>query len=447
MNMDLLTGGAFHEGVNHLLLGSNVDEAVGRTLEGYGAWKGYWPQVKSVGLALEAGEDASYVYYEQAALIEALIRGYDYFALPQIKERFEIVEAERDESAIFSLQTTVPLLNTSTGKFELYNPPGKQFDLVWGMRGDALLMDKDTLGLYILSLKTKKVWKPVHDEEQNRRDMQGMSEIATVEQRLGRWQKILDEIKEDTKDFTFKFRMDKVKEWGEQIPSWFFERWKSGAAPLIDAVKMEFALKGIRKEYPEGSGRYTYFNPLIRPFKKAEDLSPVISKRTALKAISLGQLPYAIKWNFQDDLGGNHTLGKGWRSTSIWEDIGVKEWMGILAHESIQGFDPGYGIQQQFVLPMEYYRNEEDIDRWKRTILYEERRLAKGRQEVFQVLGQPGFEEKLDEHFPMHPDYPTDCYYCQFKGLCYGSKGYMYDPLSSLTVEPRTPNHDAEKEI
>jgi hypothetical protein len=429
MNMDLLTGGAFHEGINHLLLGSNVDEAVGRTLEGYGKWKGYWPQVKSVGLALEAGEDASYVYYEQAALIEALIRGYDYFALPQIKERFEIVEAERDESAIFTLGSREE------------NDPILGFDLVWGMRGDALLMDKDTLGLYILSLKTKKVWKPVHDEEQNRHDMQGMSEIATVEQRLGRWQKIMDEAQAGT---MIPVPVEKIT---ETVPRWFVDRYSSGASPFIDAVKMEFALKGTRKEYPEGSGKYTYFNPLIRPFKKTEDLGPV--RMTKNKQLMAGMMPYALQWNFKDDMGGNHTLGKGWRSTPIWEEgqIGVKEWMGILAHESIQGFDPGYGIQQQFVLPMEYYRNEEDIDRWKRTILYEERRLAKGRQDVFNVLGQPGFEEKLDEHFPMHPDYPTDCYYCQFKGLCYGSKGYMYDPLSSLTVEPRTPNHLAETSI
>src|SRR5690348_4947653 len=122
LNIDLTQGLTFHEGVNQLLTGAGVDEAVGRALEGYGDWKGYWPLVKSRGLFLADNEDASYVYHEQAALAEALIRGYALVMLPALVDRYEIVEAEMDEAAEFDLDG---------------------FRLIWGGRTDALLVDKD----------------------------------------------------------------------------------------------------------------------------------------------------------------------------------------------------------------------------------------------------------------------------------------------------------------
>jgi len=108
MDMNLLLGAAFHAGIEVLLRNAMehsedrpdlwdmvTDDAVKMALEGDGDWQGYWPQVKSVGLSLEPEEDASYVYYEQAALVEALIRAYAVFVLPQVLDRFTVVDVER----------------------------------------------------------------------------------------------------------------------------------------------------------------------------------------------------------------------------------------------------------------------------------------------------------------------------------------------------------------
>lgn len=398
LDMNLVVGGAFHEGINHILTGSSVDEAVGRALEGYQHWGGYWPMVKSRGLILDPQEDASYVAWEQASMVEALIRGYAYAVLPRLRERFEIVEAERDEHAVFTLG---------------------DFNLIWGMRGDALLMDKDTLELYILSLKTKKEWYGVKDEKVNRYDMQGLSETATVDQRLQRWHKALEEAGNNPVH--------------ENIPDWFKDRYKTGASPVISAVKMEYALKGRRSEYPKGSGRWSYSNPLIRPWKKDDNL---------------GRAQYAFLYEFQDEAGGNHRLGKGWNRINIWEDMGVKAWVEYLASAELQGRPVGEGITQQFVLPMEYYRNEDDMAVWQRQRLYEERRIAKGKSEVLAARGTPEFEDKLDEHFPMFSNYPTNCTYCEFEDICHsGIKAYLLDPMASQKFTPRVPNHRAELEI
>lgn len=419
LDMNLVVGGAFHAGIQELLdyeeAKSNghcsrtqleiVEDSVGIALNGDATsdWPGYWPLVKSQGLIITEKEDAYYVYHEQGALIEALIRGYAAFVLPQLLDRFYIVEVEREE----------------VGRFG-----DDKFTLVFGGRADALLMEKDSNDLYVLSLKTTKEWdKRLKDS--GREDMQGMSETAIVEQRLKAWHDLLDS--------------------GQgllAVPEWFIKRYSTGALPQIMGVKMEYAMKGRRAEEPYGSGVYKYSNPLIRPWKKADDL---------------GDDRYAFKYEFKDEFGGNHRLGKGWNRVNIWEDIGVKKWIEILSTQSIQGFDPMLGISNSFILPEDYFRNQQDIDRWERGIVEQERRIAGaveginqargGSQEVQEnpsdTLGR--VQNEIDRHFPLYGkscNYPTAC---QFKGICYGPDSYLHDPLSAGFI-PREPNHPTEVE-
>jgi len=404
LDMNLLTGSCFHTGVECLLHGDKVDYAV------EGALVEYWPLVKSQGLILEDSEDAGYVAYEQAALIEALIRGYAAFVLPQLLERFQVVEVEREEMATFSI-------------------PG--FDLKFGARVDALLMEKESLDLYALSLKTAKEWGK-KDDESARHDMQGLSETRVLEQRLGRWQQCLDEAQaQGLQDYL------KLSPY-EGIPQWFYDRWATGAPPTLMGVKMEYALKGRRAEEPKGSGRWCYSNPLIRPWKKADDL---------------GGESYAFRYEFKDPMGGNHRLGKGWNRVNIWEDMGVKEWIERLATQEIQGFSPGVGIASQFVLPIEYYRNEEDMERWERQVVHQEHRVADGVDSLRLIMNRDALnyssqevENALDEHFPMHTkacDWPTKCPY---QVVCFGPKAYLMDPMSSGLFQIREPNHCTELE-
>ena len=64
-----------------------------------------------------------YVYYEQASLIEAFIRGYAAFVLPQLIDRFEVVEVEREDLGTFKVS-------------------GSETIVKFGMRWDALLLEK-----------------------------------------------------------------------------------------------------------------------------------------------------------------------------------------------------------------------------------------------------------------------------------------------------------------
>jgi hypothetical protein len=439
--MNLLLGSAFHAGIECLLYYSmchpanpmpdqeEIDNAVDYCLNGGKDWGGYWPQVKSIGLSLEPEEDASYVYYEQAALVEALVRAYAIFVLPQVLDRFQVVDVEREERADFSI-------------------PG--FTLHFLARVDGILLDKSTGEIFILSLKTAKEWGKREDDSA-RHDMQGLSETRVVEQRLAKWHEALTEIQAQTPDYFQDGRLtqrDYTQIWGElSIPYWFIGRFLAGAPPTVSGVIMQYALKGRRENSPKGSGKYCFNNALIRPWKKADDLN-------------FGGA-YAIRYEFQDSMGGNHRLGKGWNRVNIWEDMGVKKWIDLVASAEIQGFGPGSAIAAQFILPIEYFRNTEDMDRWERQVVAQEFRVARGRRRVSkEILGYydtpegkkeaytpKEFEEALDVEFPMHTracDWPTKC---SFQEVCFGPKAYLHDPLSSGLYTIRTANHPAEEKI
>lgn len=408
LNPDLVIGSGFHTGIENLLLGKSVDEAVDAAIEGTTDEPGFWPLVKSQGLILGDLEDASYVYREAAALIEAFIRAYAKWNLPVLQSRFEIVEVEREDESRFIL-------------------PDDSFTLRWGSRVDALLMEKDTLDLYALSLKTTREYGPRSIASASH-DMQGLSEIAAVDQRLRRWAARIDEATGDE---------------GETIPKWFIDRHVAGASPHVLGVKMEYALKGLRLESPKGSGQWYYNNALIRPWKKTDDLDSMPTRRRNITS-SFGS-PYAISYEFQDDLGGNHRLGKGWNRINIWEDMGVKAWIDYVAEEEIQSFRPGTLLENTFVLPEEYFRNDDDIIRWEKRVLYQEKRVLEGREKLKEVAGTSAFEDVLDEYFEPHSgacDYPTRC---TFQEICFGPKAYLHNPIGSGLYTIREANHKTEE--
>lgn len=412
LDMNLLLGSTFHAGIEILLKGAQggftgefmepfIEEAVDYALNGGGGWTGYWPSVKTMGLQLESTEDASYVYYEQAALAEALIRGYAAFVLPQLLDRFQVVDVEREE----------------VGSFVSGN-----YTLRFGARVDGILLEKDTLNIYVLSLKTAKEWGK-RDDDSARHDMQGLSECRVVEQRLQAWHKDLEA--EPLEKLTGAECTPRV----DHVPDWFIKRFLAGGPPLVTGVKMEFALKGRRENSPKGSGTYKYNNPLIRPWKKADDL---------------GGAGYAISYEFTDPMGGNHRLGKGWNRVNIWEDMGVKAWIEYVSKHEIQGFERGTALMNQFVLPVEYFRNADDMDRWERQVVAQEHRIEEGKQRLLPQLNAAEFEHRLDEEFPMHTkacDWPTKC---SFQEVCFGPAAYLHDPISSMLYQIRVPNHITE---
>jgi len=351
---------------------------------------GYDDLIYKRGLNIEQGGEIQFTYQEQRALIEAMIRAYAIRKLPLLLEEFDVLEVEREDE--FKLgRVLVPRLQ---GPFMVYRSDGTpdvvdEGPLVWMSRADGLLRRKADGDLYVLSYKTTGDWDN-RKEAENSHDMQGLSESAGIESRLG--------------------------------------------AGTIMGVKMEFLLKGSRLKN-KVNNRYEQYSPLIRAWRR--------------QGITGDDDSYAwrYEWSEEDPQTGfikNHRLGKGWTPFFAWElRGGVRGWIDRLATGTVQP-EAGDALDAQFITPIPYFRHEDDIVRWRRQVEARETETARASREIRRLDGHP-FEEiepLLDQHFEQHTracDWPVKC---PFQDLCFG--GAAYDPVGSELYIWREPHHKPE---
>jgi hypothetical protein len=360
-----------HTGLAALLSGRPLDEAVAIALSGYAA------ETKRRGLEMEPGEDAAYVYDETRAMIEALLRVYALRGLPKLLEQFDILEVERED-----------LWDTFA--------PG----IGWMSRADGLAREKDSGDLYVLSFKTAAQWD-ARTDRQNQHDVQGLSEVAAIEARLGGNEKIL-------------------------------------------GVKMIYLLKGRREEYPEDGGQWITQSHLLRGWSR--------------EGITGQELAWRYKWAGPDvwpDSGKpkGHTLGKGWTRFNVWEQPGgVKAWIDLLDTGTVQP-DAGDPLDAVIYEPLPYFRQQQDVDDWHAQAAWQEDRIAKAvreieANEILVALAAAPISQRtvLNALFPQHRhscDYPSKC---QFQEICFGDDTMLTNPLGSGLYERRTPNHQPERD-
>ena len=146
-------------------------------------------------------------------------------------------------------------------------------------------------------------------------------------------------------------------------------------------------------------------------------------------------------------ISGMHCVACSQNIEGELEDMGVKAWIDYVASETIQGMPPGTAIEEQFAFPEDYYRNDDDIARWEKRVLFREKRMAQGLVEVLGAIGTEEFEDKLDQHFDPHSGSCNWPKACAYKEICYGTnKAYLYNPLATGLYQVRTANHRGECE-
>lgn len=413
LNIPLATGTWTHHGLAMLLSGTDIEKAVNE------AKKGYWQEIKDRGLQIEPGEDVAYVADEQCALVEGMLRAYAVSQLPALLEEFEVLEVEREECWQMDEWGSI-------SAYPEIKQAGPVHELWFMSRLDALLLEKSSGDLYVQSYKTSGGWDS-RKSKQNEHDMQGLSELASVENRLARWWTQLHaENSGNVEAFT----------WGKEINPKLAELLKhSPAPPKIQGIKMQFLMKGDRKEQPKGSGHRIQYSPLIRGYKKEGVASP----------------EYAFTWQWINPETGKETkLYYGhWKPFNAWEtEGGVKAWIELLASGTIQpeaGRDP---LGDQFISPVPYFRQDRDVQSWMTSTKYQERLVWEHAQECIRAM-ESGDKEKfqtlLDQYFPMYNGrgachYPYDCSYVE---ICHGV-AVGDDPLGSGLYVARTPHHEDE---
>lgn len=305
LQIELDVGAAVHAGVARLLAGDGVEAAVAASLD-----------------AVQTDSP------EQRALTEALVRVHALRLLPALIADYEVLEIEREDL------------------MELAETDGMR--IVWMSRPDALLRSRSTGDLFVYSLKTASTFDRRRDDE-NRHDVQGMSEIAALERRLG-------------------------------------ER--------IQGVLMHFLVKGRRDE----NGQDSF---LVRPWRRAEQFSDSWAWNPRKPCENPASCPYHSVRRSDEPY---HNL-RGYERVAVWEHMPVARWIDMLAcGEAVPGGDP---LAQVAVAPIPYFRNSNEIRRWLLQTASQELRVA---ADVLAVDGPNELDRRFPQ-YRRSCDWPRRCVY------------------------------------
>lgn len=316
----LTTGVAFHIGAAELLRGKSTDNAVGTALDYYRE------KTAKRGFDLNELEQDSFVFQEQVALTEALIRVAALRVVPVLTQTYHILEVERMDMAY------------------LVNADDEEDSIIWRSIPDALMAERDDdHDLYQLSWKTASTYDP-KKEIANRTDMQGISEAWTWEQRPG-------------------LQDSATNGW-----LWKLAGLSDGIRPpRIRGVQMVYLVKGQRRE-GRTKGQYETYSPLVRPWRN----------------IGINGYAWRYEWTSQepgDMYPSTHRLGKGWEPFRPWEAMGTKEWIQMLHENRVQP-EAGDCLGQQYAIPVPFYRTPAQTHHWREQTACQEIQIRAAMQDI-----------------------------------------------------------------
>jgi len=436
--------------------------------------------------AVARSEFDRYLQQEQAALVEGMVRAYARRRLRPLLEQFEVLEVEREGE--WKLSEWEECVNchkefvAGEGLNDCHNcgycdkDNGRISRELWFMsRPDALLRERQSNELYLLSYKTTATWdaRKARDIEH---DMQGLSEGVEVERRLGEWWRRLSEPTSYAVALSF------------DIPTPVYKYLKSLAAPpRIHAIRYEFLLKGYRAEDKELSARlgitaYTQHSHLVRQY-----VATSVPKKGD-GGYRVGDTCWSWEYFRVEDDKDSKLSWQNWHSRPVFDrdpyvpmhGESVKEWIDALDASELlmSGEDSTVGLQPRalgwkspaqamgvtkehpldevFVPPVTVWRSEDDLRDWVESIEHQEREVAQHVAEIDAMKRETSLDNPLDgqirsslnKYFPMNRSscsYPSECPYVK---VCYAGAEMKADPLAvgAGMFKKRIANHPVEEE-
>lgn len=307
-SVPLVWGKGIHAGVERLLKQDSVEQAVKYALDEYAT------QCEDRNFDIDELESQSFVYNEGKALIEGFTRAWAIERLPDFRATYEILEVEHEA---------------------VWKDWAEGIDLAY--RPDALLRKRNTGGLYIFNLKSSYAWGD-REKKASRYNVQGLSELAACEQRLG------------------------VK---------------------LAGIQDEIFIKGSRYKQKDGSFQQSTF--LVHPWLKA--------------GITSDDDQWAWKYYYDKD-GSTRSIGKAFTKVNVWEHMSMKEWTDMLASGNVQG-ELGNPLAELFVTPIAHERNEAELREWLAQVRIQETKVRLNLEPFKEVLPEHE-RELLDIDFPMY---------------------------------------------
>lgn len=380
-----------------------------------------------------------YLYKEQQALVEGLVRAYARRRLKALLEQYEVLEVERE--GLWQLS------GWHSGDAQSH----EAHELWFMSRPDALLLDRQSHQLYLLSYKTTGEWdsRKARDIEH---DMQGLSEGVEIEKRLGAQWELIHRM-EKSGNHLVDIRPHGSSE-SLISPRMIAYLKECPAPPQILGIRYEFLLCGDRaidKDLTQSMGveMRSQRSHLVRGYMDA--------------GMTDADERWSWAYDYKKEDGSNGRLyWKTWRGTAVWARMSTKEWINKLdeSTETIgaegrnlgysssvqQGYTGEHPLDLVFVPPILIYRNDDDLRDWIEETEASERRVAEGMAQVHGAKDQAEKRHLLNVLFPRNRrscEYPGTC---SFVPLCFGGADIRRDPLGSGRYKVREPNHPQEVE-
>lgn len=433
--LPLAVGGAVHSGLAVLLTNGDETEAVAAALADFAQYAGrlelatdeqpVLPDDPDLRRQMEGGKTAydDYLYHEQSALIEGLVRGYARRRLRPLLEEYEVLEVERE------------------GTWTLWEP--SSFDLqngaspiVFMSRPDALLLNRRSRSLELLSYKTTGSWD-VRKERDAQHDMQGLSEAIEVEQRLGeRWRRL-------TVDNPITDDNDSMARYLRSLP----------APPRILAVRYEYILKGERRRDKDASARFGF---------TVRTQSSLLTRAHLNAGMTAGDEQWNWSYDYiKEDGSPSKLYAKNWPGKAVWEHMSTRAWidmldatvmaqgeegreMGWQGPAQASGFTAEHPLDSLFLPPVSVNRNDDDLRDLVEQMEATEVKVAEGVAAVRAAADEGERRHLLNVHFSQTRracEYPSTC---SFVSICYGGEDIRRDPLNSGKFAVRVPHHTPE---
>jgi hypothetical protein len=422
--------------------------------------------------AAGAHEYDAYLAAEQGALVEGMLRAYARRRLRPLLEQFEVLEVEREGEWELSRWQTGEWVSISCvcgwgGVFDIAHPYPRNcpndteqsgghyltpsdaaFELYFMSRPDALLRDRQTSDLVIMSFKTAASWD-VRKERDAQHDMQGLSEGVEIERRLGEWWAQLQDAE----------RNGSAVKYGLPEPMVNFLRVLP-APPRILAIRYEYLLKHDRFKDNDLTQKFGFEcrsqrSPLVRGYLN--------------KGMTASDEQWCWSYKYRKEDGSESNLYyKNWRSTPVWEHMPILQWIDMLdaATETMSGEADSMGqdvrslgfkcdaqatgytaehpLDSVFLPPITVFRQDDDLRDWIEQVEHQERAIAQHVEEVQATEGEDERRSLLNRHFPQNRKACCWPSLCAMEPICFGGQDMRRDPLSSGRYKVRQLNHPQE---
>lgn len=414
-SLPLQFGSAFHEGAE-LLLAGDVEGAVQKAHQ----FLTEQFEAQQIGFDGETPTDVvkamEYGREEQIALAEALIRGWAAFEMESFLDAFEVIEVEREgratlkEGMNYNLLYSLPANDAQKAEgiesVDYYSASGSGEELVLLFRPDALVREKASGDLFVVSWKTCATFGK-RNVDQSRHDQQSISEVWGIQNA---------QCEDEGCDHHGTSH-------GCNNPK------------KIEGVLYKWIVKG-RRTLDDWDGLYKQDSPLIYGWMK------------------LGQSPEDADWSWKyswsdpDEVNEKtgravgHKLGKGWKKVPIWREYpgGVKQWIADLAAQRINPRHQN-ALESTFPQATPVERRADEVQSWKRQIIHQELDIA-NKIKTVEAADEESRGEILDLLFPQYSHSCHSYSGCSFIPICW--EGVKAEPGELYQI--RVPNHVESKE-